>query len=318
MSFTDFLKEKQYLQNVSPNTLRWYKFALKWLPNEQPDERALKTMVIRMREQGLKATGCNAAIRAINCYLRWSGSPHHIQPLREPQLVLPTFTAEQVRLLIKFKPKTDFERRLHLLVLILLDTGARISEVLGLQWNDVDLDNMLLTLHGKGQKDRKIPISFELRKALHGYRTRHQDSSKTISKADYGSVAVPGQLGVSMSAAKVSERRARSCRTVETPDSPLPTRLIFDTSARTPWGRIGALRSVKLHCQKLGFEPPVRTLHAFRHSFSISYLRHGGSVFHLQKQLGHSSLEMTRRYANLQTHDLSAVHSRLSLLSAGM
>ena len=40
----------------------------------------------------------------------------------------------------------------------------------------------------------------------------------------------------------------------------------------------------------------------------------GGSVFHLQKVLGHSTLEMTRRYANLMTEDLLAVHQRLSLL----
>ncbi len=279
MSFTEFLKEKEYLENVSPNTLRWYRFALKWLPSEAPDERALKAMVIRMREAGLKATGCNAAIRAINCYLRWSGSPHTCTQLREPQLVLPTFNAEQVRLLIKFKPKTDFERRLHLLVLILLDTGDRISEVLGLQYKDIDLDNLLLTLHGKGNKDRKIPISFELRKVLwnSGNFTR---------------------IGVGSSSKSGSGEHA----------------YVLLTQRNTRWSRIGALRSVKLHCQKLGFEPPARTLHAFRHSFATNYLRRGGSVFHLQKQLGHSSLEMSRRYANLTTDDLSAVHDRCSLL----
>jgi hypothetical protein len=53
MSFTSFLKEKQYLENVSTNTLRWYKHALNWLPSESPDEAALKDMVIRMREKGL-------------------------------------------------------------------------------------------------------------------------------------------------------------------------------------------------------------------------------------------------------------------------
>src|SRR5215469_4596342 len=55
MDFASFLREKQYLENVSPNTLRWYRHALKWLP-EQLDERSLKDMVIRMREAGLKAT----------------------------------------------------------------------------------------------------------------------------------------------------------------------------------------------------------------------------------------------------------------------
>ena len=76
-----------------------------------------------------------------------------------------------------------------------------------------------------------------------------------------------------------------------------------------------ALRGIKLLCKHLGFAPPARTLHAFRHSFAVFYLRRGGSVFHLQKVLGHSStLEMTRRYANLVTADLQAVHERISLL----
>jgi hypothetical protein len=47
----------------------------------------------------------------------------------------------------------------------------------------------------------------------------------------------------------------------------------------------------------------------------VVLLRHGGSVFHLQKVLGHSTLEMARRYANLVTADLQAVHERVSLLA---
>ena len=42
MDFASFLREKQYLENVSANTLRWYRHALKWLPTENPDELALK------------------------------------------------------------------------------------------------------------------------------------------------------------------------------------------------------------------------------------------------------------------------------------
>ncbi len=63
-----------------------------------------------------------------------------------------------------------------------------------------------------------------------------------------------------------------------------------------------------------GFEPPRRTLHATRHTFALNYIRNGRDVFRLQRILGHSTLDMTRRYVNLQTEDLQAVHDRLRCL----
>lgn len=280
--YSDFIRERKYLSNVSPATVSWYEHAFKWLPSESPTQAELKGVVLRMREAGLKETGCNAAIRAINAYLHWSsgserkcgaGCTHlRIQQLKEPQNVLPTLTDAQVRLIVmwKAKPKNFHERRLHLLALLLLDTGCRITEALTCRVSDVDSDNLLITLDGKGRKQRVIPISFALRKAVHRFVTDFN------LKADS---------------------------------------LLFTTAEGGPVRRMTALRSVKLMCQRLEFEPPARTLHSFRHTFAVNYLRRGGGVFHLQKVLGHSSLEMTRRYANLVTADLQAVHERVSLLS---
>jgi integrase/recombinase XerD len=169
------------------------------------------------------------------------------------------------------KPQGKYQRRLHLLVLFLLDTGARVSEVLGLHVSEIDFENLLVTLDGKGRKQRVVPFSFELRKALSRYC---KESNRT------------------------------------------PAHLLFANRAQTKLARRNVLRDVKLLCRKLGFDPPARTLHSFRHTFAVNYLRRGGSVFHLQKVLGHSTLEMTRRYANLVTADLQAVHERVSLLSS--
>jgi site-specific recombinase XerD len=271
VGFSQFIRERQFLSNVSPATLEWYKHSFKWLPTETPSHDELKDAVLRMREKGLKATGCNSAIRAINAYLKWSGSLSKIPQLKEPQLILPTFTATQVSLLVKWKPRTFCQRRLHLLVLILLDTGCRITEALTLRVADLDMGNLLVTLDGKGRKQRVVPFSFELRKALF----RH---------------------------IRDFERK--------------PDRLLLASRNETRLGRRVMLRDVKLLCKRLGFDPPARTLHAFRHTFAVNYIRRGGSVFHLQKCLGHSTLEMTRRYANLVTTDLQAVHERVSLLSA--
>jgi integrase/recombinase XerD len=279
--FEQFVRERQFLANASVATIEWYTHSLKWLPSERPCEDELKDTVMRMREKGRNATGCNTVIRAINAYLHWNtaGSEKKCGPgcvhlrvpyLKEPQLVLPTFTAAQVRLLVRWEPKQKFHRRLHLLILILLDTGCRISEALTLRVRDIDMDNTLVTLNGKGRKQRIVPFSFELRKALFRYL---RDFTRK-------------------------------------PDS-----LLFTSCNETELGRRVVLRDVKLLCKRLGFDPPARTLHSFRHTFAVNYLRRGGSVFHLQKVLGHSSLEMTRRYANLTTEDLQRVHQSISLLS---
>ena len=277
--FEQFIKEKRFLQNVSDATISWYSCSLKWLPNEQPTDDDLKNMVVRMREAGLKATGCNAVIRAVNSYIHWvsgstgkcgSGCRHpHQQRMKEPEFIPAIFTQEQIKRFIDFHARKFFERRLHLMILILLDTGARISEVTGLKVADVDMDNMLLTLSGKGRKQRRVPFSLELRKALYKY-----------------------------------------IRDFE------PKILLLATRSGERLDRHIMLKDVKCFCRELGFEPPARTLHAFRHTFATNFVRRGGNVFLLQKSLGHTSLDMSRRYAQLTTEDLSAVHGRISLLSA--
>ena len=93
---------------------------------------------MRMREAGRNACGCNCAIRCLNAYLKWSGSLLKIPKLKEPQTAPATFSAEQVTRLVKWKPHSRCERRLHLLVLLLLDTGARITEALNLRVKDAE------------------------------------------------------------------------------------------------------------------------------------------------------------------------------------
>lgn len=270
MSFEQFIKERQYLHNVSPRTVEWYRESFKWLGGTAPSETDLKEFVLRMREAGLKPSSCNNRIRAINAYLKWSGCSLHVPRLKEEQRVLPTFSLGDINRIISWKPKGFCSTRLQVLILTLADTGCRIEELLNLRWQDCDFDNLLLTVRGKGKKERKVPISFELRRTLWKYRQR--------STCD----------------------------------------LAFGTKQGRKLGRRDVLRDVKNLCRQLGFEPPERTLHAFRHTFAINYLRKGGSVFHLQKALGHSSLDMTRRYVNLMTEDLQRVHQQVSLLAAAV
>lgn len=274
-----FIKERQYLAGVTAATVEGYKYSLCYLPSEHPTQTDLQTMIVKLRERGLKETTVNTVIRWTNAYLHWNsgsdqkcgaGCTHpRLRMLREPKNVLPTFTPAQIAKLIRCKPQTAHQKKLHLLVLFLLDTGCRISEALNVRAADIDLDNLLVTLDGKGRKQRIVPFSVELRKAL--YKFIHDNQLAPYARP-------------------------------------------FGSGTEALWDRRNTLRDVKALCRELGFEPPPRTLHAFRHTFATNYLRQGGSTFHLQKSLGHSTLEMTRRYANLNTEDLQAVHPRISLL----
>lgn len=55
---------------------------------------------------------------------------------------------------------------MHVAASTILDTGCRIEEILTARLRDFDFDNLLLTVVGKGNKQRIVPFSFELRKQL--------------------------------------------------------------------------------------------------------------------------------------------------------
>lgn len=86
--------------------------------------------------------------------------------------------------------------------------------------------------------------------------------------------------------------------------------LVFCTRDGLPWHKRNALRSFKLLCEELGIKGVRTSWHTLRHSFAAAFIREGGDVFSLQRMLGHSTLEMTKRYVRLNTADLQAKHSQ--------
>jgi integrase/recombinase XerD len=268
--FDRFIKERKYLNNVSTRTIEWHEQSLKWLDVEQPTEADLKNFVLRMREAGLKASSVNCRIRSANAYLHWTGSPLRVPKLREDSYVPATYSKTQIRAIVRWHPLGFFQRRTHVLMLTLLDTGVRLGEALSLCVQDCNLDDLLLTVTGKGRKQRIIPFSMELRRSL--------------AKFILDSCSHPHQF-------------------------------VFGTKQGRKMSHRNAFRDIRSLCDRLGFPAPKWMAHATRHTFATEYLRRGGSLFHLQKVLGHTSLEMVRRYANLMTEDLQAVHERVSLLA---
>ena len=71
---------------------------------------------------------------------------------------------------------------------------------------------------------------------------------------------------------------------------------------------------VKIVFRRLAQRTGIKRLHAHlcRHTFATKFLSNGGDIFTLQKILGHSTLEMVRRYSNLNSDHIRAQHQRFS------
>jgi integrase/recombinase XerD len=280
--FEQFVQHQVYLKNVTPATVAWYwcswkAFALGAKPAITKSD--VNGAVIRLRESGVSAVSVNTYLRCINAFLAWLHAEGDLREtirigkLKEPKKVLPTFTPEHIKSMIAFKPKGLNDQRIHILACLLLDAGLRISEALQLRRKDLDLDNLLVKVDGKGAKQRVVPISMEMRKLL--FKWMHQ-------------------------------------QTVTNPDD-----LVFATRTKTALTKRNAQRDLVSLAAKLKISGVRVSPHTFRHTFAVNYIRNGGSALHLQRVLGHSTLEMTRRYVNLDQSDLSAVHQKLSLLARG-
>lgn len=165
--------------------------------------------------------------------------------------------------------KLPFADRNQAIVLLLLDTGLRASELCELRIKDVDLRNKnksIKILAGKGSKDRIIPISPRTAQVIWNYlRSRADDRID-----DY----------------------------------------LILTKERHQMDRSQLLKLLYATAERAGI-PDVHP-HRFRHTFAINFLRNGGDIYTLQTILGHSSLEMVRRYLAIAQIDLDQAHRRAS------
>lgn len=176
--FEEFLKERQYLKNVSDKTLVYYRCAFKsW---EQRSEDNWKTWIVNLRQAGLSAVSINTYICAMNAYWKWAETGLKVEYLKEEQKILATFSPEQIKRLIAFKPRGVNQTRTHTAAMLILDGGYRVSEVLGLCYENADLDNLVVKVRGKGGKHRLVPISSDMRKVLYRYASKHSGPGRLL------------------------------------------------------------------------------------------------------------------------------------------
>jgi integrase/recombinase XerD len=150
-------------------------------------------------------------------------------------------------------------------------SGARVSEVCGLDAAAARLDLGFLRVLGKGRKERLVPLGGRAREAIERYL------------AD-GRSALKGRGGSQAPQLFLSRRGKRLSRV-------------------TVW------RIVTARVRALGIEKRVSP-HTLRHSFATHLLERGADLRAVQEMLGHASVATTQIYTHVDGSRLGAIHRR--------
>ncbi len=204
---------------------------------------------------------------------------------------VPTFTHDDVEKLLEACEEGDRDKprlwkaltaRNRAIVSVLIDTGIRRQELVGLRLCDIDRRMMVLTVRRKGGKWQQVPISREGFKALHGYLKKHR----------------------SFLAASNGETVARKEDRVFLADDGKPLTI---SGVSKLFGRLQ---------KRTGIEGKRVSPHNCRRYMATMQLAMGRSEIDVMRQMGHTALNMTKRYASLTIDHLRRSHEKYSPLRA--
>ena len=153
---------------------------------------------------------------------------------------------------------------------VFYSTGIRVSELVGLDWADIDRQLGIIRVVGKGSKERIVPIGLVALKALESYAETVRLSWKVVCR---------GETPVFLN------HRGRR----------ITTRSVA--------------RIVEKHLKLAGIEVKMGP-HGLRHSFATHLLNGGADLRVIQELLGHVSLSTTQRYTHLDLDQLTAIYDK--------
>jgi integrase/recombinase XerD len=165
--------------------------------------------------------------------------------------------------------RTPKELRDRALLELLYGTGARISEAVGLDVDDVDLDDAAVRLRGKGGKERLVPVGSFARRAVEDYLVRGRP---VLAAAGRGTPA----LFLNVRGSRLSRQSAWS--------------VLREAAARAEVG--------------VDVSP-----HTLRHSFATHLLDGGADLRVVQELLGHASVATTQVYTLVTVERLREVYA---------
>ena len=195
---------------------------------------------------------------------------HVVRPPGPPRRLPKAISVDQVEALIDAAGSDGDPRALRDLALleVLYATGARVSEAIGLDIDDLDLESGTALLRGKGGKQRLVPVGRLAREAVGAYLVRGR----------------PGFAahGVGTAAIFLNRRGTRLSR-------------------QSAWAAIRAA------AQQAGLSEEISP-HTLRHSFATHLLDGGADVRVVQELLGHASVTTTQIYTLVTVEKLREVY----------
>ncbi len=275
-------------RRLSPNTVESYGRDLSQLaaaaaalerPVASLDRRALEQVVRQMMGEGRSPRSVARAVACFRGFYRFLVVSGHREDnpavdVRAPRALrtLPKFlSTDEVDKLLG-APDTTQPRGLRdrALIELLYATGLRVSEMVSLRQQDLNLESGYLTCTGKGRKQRLVPIGDE----ASAWLTKYLEEGR------------PALL----------KRRA----------SP---KLFVNARGGAGLSRVGFWKILKAHGRHAGL-PRMLSPHVLRHSFATHLLERGADLRAIQMMLGHSDLSTTQIYTHILDARLRAVYDK--------
>lgn len=198
---------------------------------------------------------------------------------RQPQKVPVFLSVEDILRLLDLPDRSLWGLRDRALLELLYATGMRVSEVVALNWGDIDVQSQQVRVQGKGRKERLLPVGKGSIQVLMEYRDEWLNQKK------------------------------RPARPGDTP-------LFLNRWGRRLTSR-GVQLIIKKYMQKGSFTKDISP-HSLRHSFATHLLDAGADLRAIQELLGHVSLSTTQKYTHLTTSRLIEVYNKAHPRAQGM
>lgn len=192
-AYQDFLDDRKF-NNTTPKNILNYEGLLGEFINYCHDNDIVNVEDITYnhvrqhlydcQQRGNKPSTINSKLLRIRAFLNYmveceviKSNPAKKVKRQIEDVQINVFSDDQIRQMlnyyrrIKQRDKTYFAYRDYTIIVTILGTGSRRSEIINLQWSDVDFVNKNVSLIGKGRKKETVPITDKLAKELSAYQT---------------------------------------------------------------------------------------------------------------------------------------------------